>query len=186
MRIKGSILKARLGFVEEHFDKTGLAKVLDHMSDADRERLGTLLATSWYPFELGKRLDEVIVQELGRGQPKFFEQLGEASAERNLGGVHKGFLVPGDPQAFLARAPMIYSFYYDTGRRDYEPAGPKGAVLTTRDAEAFSKPDCLTVIGWYRKALAMCGATGVRIGEDECRAEGGKVCRYRISWDQHS
>jgi hypothetical protein len=60
--------------------------------------------------------------------------------------------------------------------------GAKEAVLTTHDAETFSAPDCLTVIGWYRKALEMCGATTVRIVEEECRARGGAVCRYRVSW----
>jgi predicted hydrocarbon binding protein len=28
----------------------------------------------------------------------------------------------------------------------------------------------------------MCGASGVRVRETECRAKGGKVCRYEISW----
>jgi uncharacterized protein (TIGR02265 family) len=182
MQIKGSILRARLAFVEDHSAKAGLTRVLARMSEADRAELANVLATSWYEFALGERLDKAIVEELGRGQPKFFEQLGEASAERNLGGVHRGFLVPGDPRAFLERAPMIYSFYYDTGRRDYQAIGPKEVVLTTVDAAAFSKPDCMTVVGWHRKALSMCGATQVQIKEEECRAEGGKVCRYRISW----
>ena len=55
-------------------------------------------------------------------------------------------------------------------------------MLTTRDAETFSKPDCLTVVGWYRRALEMCGAKNVRVLEEECRARGGAVCRYRVSW----
>jgi hypothetical protein len=38
------------------------------------------------------------------------------------------------------------------------------------------------VIGWYRRALEMCGAEGVSIVEDECRARGGEVCRYRVEW----
>jgi hypothetical protein len=29
----------------------------------------------------------------------------------------------------------------------------------------------------------MCGVTGVKIKEEECRALGGKVCRYRVKWD---
>jgi uncharacterized protein (TIGR02265 family) len=182
MQIKGSILRARLAFIEEH-SQGGLAKVLARMTGADQGQLGSLLATSWYPFELGERLDKAIVEELGRGQTTFFEQLGEASAVKNLGGVHKGFLAPGDPQEFLARAPMIYSFYYDTGRREYAPAGPRGAILTTTGADVFSKPDCLTVIGWYKKALRMCGAKKVDMIEEECRAEGGRVCRYRVAWE---
>jgi hypothetical protein len=29
----------------------------------------------------------------------------------------------------------------------------------------------------------MCGATGVHVDEEECRAKGGLVCRYRVRWD---
>jgi hypothetical protein len=76
----------------------------------------------------------------------------------------------------------VYKLYYDTGRREYTKVGPQEAVLTTRDAETFSAPDCLTVIGWHRRALEMCGATDVKIVEEECRARGGAVCRYRVSW----
>jgi hypothetical protein len=39
------------------------------------------------------------------------------------------------------------------------------------------------VVGWYRKALGMCGISGVRIVEEECRARGGAVCRYRVRWE---
>jgi uncharacterized protein (TIGR02265 family) len=185
VQIKGSVLLSRLGLVQELAPGGGRARVLGRLSEADRETLEAVLAASWYPFELGRRLDAAIVDELGGGRSTFFEKLGEASAEKNLGpgGVHRGFLVPGDPHAFLARAPLIYSFYYDQGRRDYERTGERAAVLTTHDAETFSAPDCATVVGWHRRALEMCGCRGVDVVEDECRARGGGVCRYRLRWD---
>ena len=40
-----------------------------------------------------------------------------------------------------------------------------------------------TVVGWYRKALEMCGVQRPRVVEEECRATGGKVCRYRVKWE---
>lgn len=181
-RIKGSVLRARLAFSEEHSGRRGLDAVLAQLPAADQALLQSLLASKWYPFELGQRLDQAIVAALGGGKTDFFLRLGEASAEKNLTGVHKDFLVVGDPHAFLARAPMIYSFYYDQGRRDYEKLGPREAMLITHDAETFSKADCLTVVGWHKKALEMCGAGGVRVSEEECRAKGGALCRYRISW----
>jgi hypothetical protein len=49
--------------------------------------------------------------------------------------------VAGDAHAFLARTPLIYSYYYDQGRREYEKTGDGEAVLTTRDADTFSAPD---------------------------------------------
>ena len=78
---------------------------------------------------------------------------GEASADQNLATLHHAFLVEGNPHAFLAKAPAIYRMYYETGRREYKQAGEREGVLTTYDAETFSGPDCLTVIGWYRRAL---------------------------------
>lgn len=182
--IKGSVLRTRLALVEELAPADGLERVLGMLDEGERGVLSSLLASAWYPFELGKRLDQAIVAVLGDGRPEFFEKLGEASAEKNLGasGVHRSFLVAGDPHAFLAKAPLIYSYYYDQGRREYERTGDNEAVLTTRDAETFSAPDCLTVVGWYRRALAMCGARAPRVLEEECRATGGSVCRYRLRW----
>lgn len=182
--VKGSVLRARLALVDELAPGDGRKRVLARLAAPERETLGALLASSWYPFELGRHLDEAIVQELGGGRSDFFEKLGEASAEKNLGpgGVHRGFLVPGDPQAFLAKTPLIYAYYYDQGRRDYQKTGEQEAVLTTREAETFSAPDCLTVVGWYRRALEMCGAGAPRVVEEECRARGGAVCRYRLTW----
>ena len=182
VKIKGSVLKARLLFVQEIAGPDGVRRVKDRLEAEDRAALDRLLPTGWYPFETGRRLDEAIVHELGGGRLDYFIRLGEASAERNLTGVHRAFLRPGDPHAFLAQAPEIYAFYYDRGRRTYEATGPKEGVLTTYDAETFSVPDCMTVIGWHAKALRMCGATEVSVVEEECRARGGQLCRYRVRW----
>jgi hypothetical protein len=181
-QVKGSVLRSRVAFIEEHFGKEGVQRVLESLDPADRSALRILLPPKWYPFDLGKRLDDAIFAVLGNGRPEFFERLGAASAEHNLQGAHSGFLMPGNPHGFLTRSPNIYRLYYETGYREYERTGEDGGVLTTHEAETYSAPDCLTVIGWYRRALEMCGATDVRIEEEECRAHGGAVCRYRMAW----
>ena len=181
-KIKGSVLRARLEFVEESFGSEARQKVLESLSPEDQATLRTMLPIQWVPFDLGKRVDEAIVDVVASGDTRFFERLGEASAETNLSGAHQYFLEPGDPHAFLAKAPQIYRMYYQTGHREYEKIGESEGLLTTHEAETYSATDCLTVVGWYRKALEMCGATGVKVVEEECRAEGGAVCRYRITW----
>lgn len=185
-QIKGTILKSRLGFVEQHWGREGVERVVGSLPDDDQKTLRTLLSVKWYPFEIGERLDAAIVQVLGNGRSDVFERLGAASADANLGTVHKQFLTPGKPHVFLGKAPMIYGLYYETGRRTYEQTGEHSGVMTTYEAETFSVPDCLTVAGWYRRALELCGAQGVSIVEDECRAKGGEVCRYRIAWKDTS
>jgi hypothetical protein len=181
-QVKGAVLRTRLAFVDEHGGAGGRTRVLDSLSEADRATLKLVLPVAWYPFDLAERLDDAIVRVLGKGDPLFFERLGAASAEQNLTGVHKGYLRPGDAHGFLERAPGIYRSYYEKGRRAYERTGPTSGVLTTYDAEMFSVPDCLTIVGWHKRALAMCGVENVTIRHTECRAKGGAVCRYEVSW----
>lgn len=181
-QVKGTVLKSRLGFVEAHAGADGVARVIANLSEADRASLAFILPVAWYPFELGQRLDDAIVRVLAAGDQRFFERLGASSAERNLTTVHKGYLRVGDPHGFLERAAVIYRSYYETGRREYARTGPTTAVLTTYDADSYSAPDCLTIVGWHRRALEMCGATDVVVQHPECRATGGAVCRYELRW----
>jgi uncharacterized protein (TIGR02265 family) len=183
MKIKGLVINTRKAFVIEHFGQDGWERVVNAlpMSDQKLFRQG-LFAAQWYPFEIGRRLDKAIVQVLGGGKDSVFEALGAKSAQQSLNREHKPFLAPGDPQAFMKNAPVIYRFYYDTGYREYEETGPNSGVMTTYDSETYSAPDCLTVIGWYKEALMMCGAKTVRVVEEECRAKGGTCCRYRFTW----
>lgn len=181
-QIRGTVLKARLAFVEEVAGTDGVLKVLSALPPDDQKVFKMVLPISWYPFEVGMRLDQAIVTVLGGGDPRYFEKLGESSASKNLASAHRAYLTRGDAHAFLAKAPQIYRMYYEVGRREYERSGEREGVITTYDAETFSVPDCSTVVGWHRRALEMCEVTGVRVVEEQCRAKGAPHCRYRLSW----
>lgn len=184
-QIRGAVLQARKAFVNEHFGSGAWEQVLSALPEEDQEFFrGLLISVGWYPFEIGERLDKAIVDVLGKGDPKIFEEIGAKSARENLEGTHKPFLMPGNPQGFMAQANAIYKFYYDVGRREYEKTGPRSGIMTTYDAETFSEPDCMTVIGWYKEALTMCGAKNVEMTEETCRAKGGSYCRYQIKWEE--
>ncbi len=182
MRVKGNIIKSRLAFVTGSFGDAGLQKVLGCLTADDRKTLQTVTNVAWYDFDLGARLDKAIVSAVGGGNTAVFEAMGRASAKENLTTVHATFLQPRDPQKFMAKAPLIYNFYYDKGRRTWEPTGPTSGLLTTYDSETFSTADCATVIGWYKEALGMLGARNVQVSEDACRARGDQFCRYKVSW----
>ncbi|RPJ55014.1 MAG: TIGR02265 family protein [Acidobacteria bacterium] len=183
MKIKGAVLTSRKTFVEGNFGADAWSMVLRSLSAEDQKFYsGLLLAAGWYPFEYGDRLDKAIVQVLGRGNYTVFEAIGAQSAKDNLTKLHHNFLAPGDPQAFLAKTSLIYSFYYNSGRREYQPTGPNSGVMTTYDADTFSEADCYKIIGWHKEALEMCGAYDITIRHDICRAKGGPYCQYTLSW----
>ena len=143
-QIKGAVLKSRLAFVQDQSGKEGLERVLGAMPEGDRRTLRMLFTSNWYPFELGKALDDAIVRALGGGRPEFFERLGAASAEKNLSTIHSGFLTKGDAHGFLTKSPSFYSLYYEAGRREYTPVGPQGGRLhhlRRRDLQRARLPD---------------------------------------------
>lgn len=184
MKVRGLVLHARREFVESNFGPGAWEEVLAALPAAERAQFKAgLYTTQWYPFDLGERLDKAIVDVLGEGRESVFEEIGIKSAQRNLSSVHQSFLRPGDPQAFMRLSSTIYRSYYDTGHRTYEQTGPCSGVITTYEAETFSVPDCLTVIGWYKEALRMCGAQNITAVEELCRARGDSCCRYRFEWE---
>ncbi len=180
-RVKGGAIQSRLAFVREHGGEEAAGRVLARLSEEDRKACGRALAAAWYPFDLNERLDDAIAAEMGMGD-KVFILMGEKSAAHNLGSTHRVFMTDRDPHGLLRRAAQIYQAYYDTGRREYERLGDHTAALRTYDSATVSKHDCLTVVGWHRKAIEMCGGTNVRVTETKCRARGDNVCEYVCEW----
>ncbi|HSN67629.1 MAG TPA: TIGR02265 family protein [Thermoanaerobaculia bacterium] len=180
-KVKGGALQSRLQFVRDHRGDEGVTKVLQRLSEEDRTACQQILTGGWYPFDLNERLDEAIAGELGMGENTFL-LIGEKSAAHNLGNAHRIFITDRDPHGLLRRAAQIYQAYYDTGHRTYEKLGEKKAVLRTHESRTYSKHDCLTVVGWHRKAIEMCGGVGPRITETKCRARGADVCEYVCEW----
>ena len=180
-KVKGGALQSRLQFVRDHRGEDGVAKVLERLSEEDRAACQQILTGGWYPFDLNERLDEAVAGELGMGE-KTFLLIGEKSAAHNLGNAHRIFITDRDPHGLLRRAAQIYQAYYDTGHRTYEKLGEKKAVLRTHESRTYSKHDCLTVVGWHRKAIEMCGGVQPRITETKCRARGADVCEYVCEW----
>ena len=125
-QVKGAVLKSRLAFVERQSGKPAVERVLNTLPPDMQRTLKMLFTSNWYPFQIGKALDDAIVQVLGGGRPEYFERLGEASAETNLATIHASYLTKGDAHAFLAKSPSIYSLYYETGRREYQPDRTEG------------------------------------------------------------
>jgi uncharacterized protein (TIGR02265 family) len=183
-RIKGHVLLARLQYVRDAGGEAQLQKVLASLPAEDRAVLtGMILPVTWYPLELNLRLDGAIATVLSPDdKSRVFLEMGRASAEQNLRGVHRPYLREGDPHFLLASAPRIYAAYYAVGSRTYEKVGDKVAVLRTLGAETVSATDCLTVVGWHQRAIELCGGRDVKVEETQCRARGAPHCEYRCAW----
>lgn len=183
-RIKGHVLQARLRYVRDTAGEETLQAILSRLAAEDRAILGgMILPIGWYPLDLNLRLDGAIAQVLSpKDKSLVFLEMGRASAQQNLLGAHRPYVREGDPHFLLSAAPRIYATYYAVGRRTYERAGDREAILRTYDAEIVSATDCLTVVGWHERAIELCGGQDVKVVETQCRAHGAPHCEYRCRW----
>jgi uncharacterized protein (TIGR02265 family) len=183
-RIKGHILLSRIQYVREVAGEARFLEVLASLPAEDRAILsGMILPVTWYSLDLNLRLDAAIAAVLSPGdRSRVFLEMGRASAEKNLTGVHRAYVRQGDPHFLLASTPLIYAAYYAVGNRTYEKTGERSATLRTQAVEIVSATDCLTVIGWHQRAIEMCGGTDVKVEETQCRTRGAPYCEYRCSW----
>lgn len=182
--VKGSLLGARLKFVQDRGGDKALRKVLSRLPAPEREILsGWVLPVTWYPLDMAQRLDDAIARVLSPAdRSRIFLEMGRESAQVNLTGAQAPFVRAGDPHFFLANVPRMYAAYHSMGRRSYERTGATSAVVRTFDAERVSGDDCLTVVGWLERALQLSGAASPRVSEALCRTRGGPHCEYRCEW----
>jgi hypothetical protein len=183
-RVKGRILLARLSYLRRKAPMGSIDRVLARLSVEDRTILhGEIVESDSYPFELNQRLDEAIAAEVSpSNSDTVFLDMGRVSAEANLLGSQRSLITKGDCHGFLSQAPEIYRLYYDVGRRTYERVDDNTGLIRTFQAENVTRQDCLTVAGWYGRALEICGGCEVRVTDERCRVRGDSFCQYRCEW----
>ena len=184
-RVKGTLLIARMKYLRARGEED-TERVLRRLGADDQQVLrGMLLPSSWYASELVSRLETAIVALLARGDRReLFLDLGRFSADANLGqnGVQRPYVRPDDPHFLLRNVPRMYSAQHSDGVRTYEQTSATGAIVRTLDGGDPSLEDCLTAVGWLRRAIELSGGRIVTVEETQCRVRGAPCCEYVCRW----
>ena len=183
--VKGTLVIARMKYVQAQGAESS-ERVLRRLPQADQRVLrGMLLPSGWYPTDLLMRLEMTIAAVLARGDRRaLYVDMGRFSAETNLGakGVQRPYLKEGDPHFLLSNVPRMYAAQHSDGTRTYEQTGPRSAVIRTVSQAHADADDCLTAVGWLRRAIELSGGTAVAVDEVRCRAKGAPDCQFNCSW----
>jgi uncharacterized protein (TIGR02265 family) len=183
--VKGTLLIARMKYLRAR-GADDCERVLRRMSSSDQQALrGILLPSSWYPADLLLRLEMTIVAILAKGDRReLFVDMGRFTAETNLGptGTQRPYLRDGDPHFLLKNVPRMYSTQHTDGTRTYTQDGPRAATIRTLSGEVPDPEDCLTAVGWLKRAVELSGGRIVTVDERRCRAKGADCCEYVCSW----
>jgi len=185
-RVKGMLLISRMKYLRAH-GAGAMRAALASLPPSDRELLdGTMLLPSlWYPAEILDRLDEAIATSLADGERSaVLLDVGHFSADLNLGpaGVLRAWVRENDPHALLREVPRIHASLHGGAERAYERTGDRSAIVRAARVDGREGNDCLTTVGWLRRAIELCGGRDVRVLEAGCLSKGGACCEYRCEW----
>jgi uncharacterized protein (TIGR02265 family) len=184
--VKGTLVIARMKYLRAQGQES-VERVLRRLTQVDQQVLrGMLLPSTWYPADLLMRFELTIAAVLARGDRKaLFVDMGHFSADTNLGpsGVQRPYLRENDPHFLLRNVPRMYASQHSGGTRTYEQTGAKSAVVRTIEIGGEANADdCLTAVGWLRRAIELSGGKSVTVDETHCRARGEPCCEYVCSW----
>lgn len=185
-KVKGAPLLARMRFVRSLAPEASSA-ILGALEEGDRRFLeGTELRPErWFPAEVLLRLDAAIASALGNGdRSAVLVALGEFLAEACFGptGALRPLAVARDPHALLREVPRVHPDLHGAGARGYARIGARAALVRASKGHRNQGDDCLTNVGWLRRAVEICGGREVRVTETACVGRGGNCCEYRCEW----
>lgn len=184
-KVKGTLVISRMKYLRARGDED-CERVLRRMSAADQQVLrGMLLPSSWYEANLVVRLETTIVALLSRGDRReLFLDMGRFTADTNLGqnGVQRPYLKVGDPHYLLRNVPRMYAAQHAGGVRTYDQLEAKAAVIRTIEGEEPNVEDCLTAVGWLKRAVELASGRVVTVEETKCRGRGEACCEYVCRW----
>jgi hypothetical protein len=186
VQVKATMLRTRLDFLGERFGPDALRSVLEALPEDDRKTLHAVLPSSWVPFTLLNRLDDVIVRKLGGGQTGVIEQAGAYSALKNLTSIYKIFVdqARGDPQSLMESLSGMHATFYDWGGMRAHAVSPERCRMEMDYLGSASRTNCRSAIGFYSEALRQLHLKAVRVEETTCQADGASLCVYDVAWER--
>jgi uncharacterized protein (TIGR02265 family) len=185
-RVKGTVILARMKYVRSRAPSK-LDEILGALPAASSRQLTSmLLPSSWYPEDLLRQLESSIITALKhQGRSELYLDMGRAAASANLtgSGSQRAYVRMGDPHFLLKHASYIYASYYSNGTRSYERRGDRAATIrTVKDFAAGQRGECLITVGWFTRAIEICGGAEPTVVETQCGVRGAPCCEFRCAW----
>lgn len=138
-----------------------------------------ILPNSWYPFPILVELIDVAYGELLGRDPQKALQMGITGGEVALRGVHRGFIVPGDPTSTFLAMRHTWRTYFDFGELTAEVDGDGAVRFTLSGYPDCTEPHGMLIVGWPLAAARVVGAEDARLEVISSPWQGADQLVYR-------
>jgi hypothetical protein len=186
VKIKAINLRSSKEFIKEKFGEDALRKVIDSLSEEDRNIVNTVLPSSWIPQDTWIRFFEAVVRELAAGDESIVKEAGSYTANKELSSIHRLFLKFGNPENIAKKVPVLMETYFSADEHDMEATATKlGENKYRISAKKFEPRQRLVeiaILGWLENAFKLSGAKNLSIRITKSLNEGEGSIEYLVSW----
>jgi hypothetical protein len=181
-RTKGSAIRSTLEFVELEFGpETGHA-VLARLSEQDRERVRTQVATEEAPYALLRRVWEAADAEIGERDPGWAERSG-AFAIRSTGmQLYRGIVSKDSPLQFLEQPVSLFRLYYSPGNIEVVQSEGGSAIVRLVGFDPETPLFCRRQTGGLAQVVSLAGGQEIESAHVRCSLVGDAFCEWRLRW----
>lgn len=180
-KVKGTKITSKLAFVKDELGEEAETRVLEALSEEDREAVRTALGLGWYSHELYERVIRAVVDAGAGGDERVLDRMGAHTAEVQSRGAYGVYFRAKDPQGLLESMVPMHSMLNDPGEMALEPQGEGHLSILVRQPEGTPQV-CRLSRAFYRRAVELCGARDVTVRELECSGSGAPACRFEVRW----
>jgi len=181
-QIKGTAILARLSFLDAQ--PSGRSKVVASLSPEDQRAISEILPIGLYPLSLKTRLDRLIAQTYRPDDPTaMYHEIGRWVAKKTFEHYHANFLIAGNPQATMAKAPALRRAIQSDGSGAYTRTGDTSGMFVVTDAKDVDPLDCLATAGYWEYVVELAGGKRAKVKHTQCIGHGSKICEFKCTWD---
>jgi hypothetical protein len=181
-RTKGSAIRSTLEFVELEFGPETRHAVMARLSEEDRERVRTQVATDEAPYALLRRVWEAADAEIAALDAGWVERSG-AFAIRSTGmQLYRGIVSKSTPLQFLEQPVSLFRLYYSPGNIEVVQSETGSAIVRLVGFDPETPLFCRRQTGGLAQVVALAGGQEIESAHVRCSLEGDAFCEWRLSW----
>ncbi len=182
-QIKGTVLLDTIAAIKARAGANELAKIVSGLNEEARSLFeGPIYSSTWYPLDAFVNFLEVDIRETANGVREVLSERSEKVIEKQLSGIYKIFVKVGTPEFVIKRIAAVHATYFEGVRIIPEMSDHKAVIQYV----GFQKQHEIMeygIIGFYRKALELCGAKNVALHFSVPIAKGDTYSELKISWE---
>ncbi len=189
-KVRGTIIAARLAFVEQHWGRESRDYLINKISFRERRQLESIFFENhWFSLNTLAQIDHTITTELAIGNKTILHQLGRFSAEYNIGHFPTT-LKRLSPIEMLKNAARFNVLLQDFGEIKFELLSANsealGVALIYQYRMEVPLSYCLSAIGYFERLIELLGYKVIKVVEQPHSSPNNFTHRYEIWWQTTS